>query len=361
MVAALLAVGATLTPGLSGLAQETGGSFGGGDFGGGGGSDYVGGGGYGSGGGGSDYGGSSSDTQDRSSDHDYGESSYDSGGGGGHDPETNRIVLVYVWLPALGILAAILLYAYIRHSLRRSGRSTYARSSPPAGSRAWGGTDVTSIQLAMDWRARRVVQPELMRMAQSGLTGTKHGLAQLCRRTARLLLSVEIAWLYSGRTNYQPMNPPQAESAFRRIAAGARARFEHEVVRADGGQKAEQTAPEVKARADEGPGVVVVTFVVAARRELLDIGSPRSADQIRAALSALAEMKKSDIVAIEVIWSPALDEDRMSTAELEELYPELSKLDERSVAGRVFCDHCTAPFAAEIRTCPHCGAPRAPD
>ena len=47
----------------------------------------------------------------------------------------------------------------------------------------------------------------------------------------------------------------------------------------------------------------------------------------------------------------------MSTAELEAVYPHLQKIDERSIAGRVFCSYCRGPFAAELLTCPHCGAP----
>ena len=47
----------------------------------------------------------------------------------------------------------------------------------------------------------------------------------------------------------------------------------------------------------------------------------------------------------------------MSTAELTARYPDLKRFTERSIGGRVFCGYCAAPFADELPTCPHCGAP----
>ena len=63
------------------------------------------------------------------------------------------------------------------------------------------------------------------------------------------------------------------------------------------------------------------------------------------------------MVALEVVWSPAAENDRMSTAELEQFYPEMKLIDPNSIAGRVFCAYCNGPFPAELLNCPHCGAP----
>ncbi len=65
----------------------------------------------------------------------------------------------------------------------------------------------------------------------------------------------------------------------------------------------------------------------------------------------------ASLAAVEIIWSPAAEEDRMSTAELEQRYPELRKIDETAIAGRVFCAYCRGLFAMELLECPHCGAP----
>lgn len=300
------------------LAQSSGGSFGGGSFGGGGG-----------GGGGSWGGGGGS----------YGGGSY--GGGGGS-------------LSGGGLCCVVLfiLVVYGLAFLLKAGRR------PRSGSPAWGGMDVSALVLAIDWRARRDLQQALDRLARSGATGSRQGLVRLLRETATHALRHERSWLYAAVSNYQPMSPPQAEGAFRRIAQTARSRFQHELVRGEGGGARAAEGPQMRARRHEGEGVVVLTIVVAARRELIDVRDPRDARALGGALRAFAAIGPADLVALEVIWSPAAEEDRMSTAELEVLYPELVRLDERSVVGRVFCGHCRAPFAGELSACPHCGAPR---
>jgi hypothetical protein len=81
------------------------------------------------------------------------------------------------------------------------------------------------------------------------------------------------------------------------------------------------------------------------------------AGQIRAALADRGALQGQQMVALEVIWSPAAENDRMSTAELESVYTELKLIDPNSIAGRIFCAYCSGPFPAELLNCPHCGAP----
>ena len=82
-----------------------------------------------------------------------------------------------------------------------------------------------------------------------------------------------------------------------------------------------------------------------------------NANEVRHLLDQVIALDGESLAVLEVIWSPADDADRMSTAELEVLYPDLRRINEETVAGRVFCAYCAAPFAKELNTCPHCGAP----
>lgn len=100
----------------------------------------------------------------------------------------------------------------------------------------------------------------------------------------------------------------------------------------------------------------MVTLFVASDRPVTS-PVPRHATALRSALNSLLALGPTNLVALEVVWSPALETDRMSTAELEQLYPELALIDPASIAGRTFCAHCTGPYARELMTCPHCGAP----
>lgn len=146
----------------------------------------------------------------------------------------------------------------------------------------------------------------------------------------------------------------QAEQRFMTAASDLRARFKKETR----GARAVDAAPEMRARAAEGEGLVVVSVVGAFDRHLPAL--PRGVDtaSLTAALRALAQAGGARVVAIEVVWSPAEDQDRMSSAELEVLYPELMRVNAASTdVGRTLCAYCNAVYPAEIRTCPACGAP----
>lgn len=298
------------------LAQRSGGSMGGGSFGGGGGSSFSS-----SGGGGVSLG----------------------GGGGGCS---------CCGMP-VGLFAVVLLILHQQRKQKQGGAMSH-------GAHAWSHVDVSALRLAVDWRARRVLQDRLDALAQRSDTSSKRGLAALLGTTVRALRETEVAWLYANVANYHPMSEAMAEGIFRQLGVDARSKFQDEVVRNVDGTATHREAAAMRARPEEGEGVVVVTLIVAARREILDVGDPRDAGALRSLLDEMAQVANpSSLVAVEIVWSPAEEQDRMSTAELEAHYPQLKKLDEASVVGRVFCDYCRGPYAAELGECPHCGAPGA--
>jgi hypothetical protein len=128
---------------------------------------------------------------------------------------------------------------------------------------------------------------------------------------------------------------------FVELTQSLRERFKHETV---GGTA---PVPHLGASPEEGPGLVVVT--------LLATGAPRRSFpttlDVPAALDAFHARWP---LGVELIWSPAEPDDRMSSAELETLYPELARLSDD--VGRVTCAFCGALHAKELRTCPACGA-----
>jgi uncharacterized membrane protein len=339
---------------VAALAQESGGSFGGGDFGGGGGGgDFGGGGGGGDwGGGGGDWGGGGGGS--------WGGGGYSGGGGGGCNPGGLCCTVIMIgFFIGLAVLKQHM-RSRSRQMMMMGGGGPAHHLGPPAGAQIWGQMDISAVSIAIDWRSRAFLQQELDRLAKSGDTKSKQGLVRLLRESCLNILRVERSWLYASVWNYHPMSPPQAEGAFRQVAQQMRSRYTQELVRSEDGQKQLRDTPEMRRRAEEGEGVVVVTVVVAARQELVDLTAPQDARQLKQALSAFGALNQNDFVAMEVIWSPAAENDRMSTAELEMLYPEMRKIDEQSIAGRVFCQYCHAPFAAELMKCPHCGAPYQP-
>ena len=308
-------------------AQDTGSSFGGGDF-----------------SGGSDFGGGGGGSYDTGSSWDSSSSGgYSSSGGGGGGGGGGPIIAV--------IFVAVVLFLIV-YSASRSGQ----RLRRVAGE-VDDEIDVSAVSLGVDWRARRELQSRFAELAASGDVATREGRVRLLRETCLLVRRAEQSWLYAAVKNHSLASRETAEASFRHTAADARARYKKELVRGDEAGVRRTDAGEQTARRSEGEGVVVVTLVVAARREIVDVDDARDAGALRQLLSILSSMVSHQLAALEVVWSPAAENDRMSTAELETLYPELVKIDERSIAGRVFCTYCNAPYAAELMKCPHCGAP----
>jgi|GEM_PF-550237 len=351
-------------------AQETGGSFGGGDWGGGGGggggsdyggggggggSDYGGGGGYGGTYGGGDYGGGGGS---------YGGGGYSGGsygaGGGGIGCGSICCVL-FVILLVVGIAM---------FNARRRGGGTFTPGGMPltgmpgVGGMPMGGGSyagpnamyVTQLQLGLDWRARAHLQTQLENMAKSGNAGSPEGRAALLSETILALRRNELSWLYAAYKDAGGHQPQTAQQTFQQLANEARSRFKHEVVRSAGANVTNADAPEMQARAEEGEGTVVISVILATRRPLTGFMTPDAA-HIKNALQDRSGILPQQLVALEVVWSPAADTDRMSTAELEQFYPEMKLIDPNSIAGRIFCAFCSGPFPAELLSCPHCGAP----
>jgi uncharacterized membrane protein len=335
------------------LAQETGGSFGGGSFGGG--SE-----GGGSEGGGSDWGSSGSssgsDWGSPGSSSDWG-SSGSAGSSSGGDGGAFGVCGAFC---CIGIVILLVVGFALMQGKKGGGRPMGAPpATTPGGPPLYYGPQamhVSQLSLGIDWRARRELQARLMQLAQTGDTRSKQGLATLLRETVLALRRAELSWLYCAHKTVGPASPQNAESTFHQLATSARSSFRHEVVRGAGGQLSQSAGPNVAAHANEGEGTVVVHVLVAAYRPLAAPMSP-DASQIRSALDNRAALTADQLGALEVIWSPAAENDRLSTAELEQFYPDLRLIDPNSIAGRIFCSYCRGPFAMELLSCPHCGAP----
>jgi Protein of unknown function (DUF1517) len=65
-------------------------------------------------------------------------------------------------------------------------------------------------------------------------------------------------------------------------------------------------------------------------------------------------------LAVEIVWQPAEDADRLSSIELEAKYPRSQLIPiNGALVGKTFCTYCGGPYPAELVSCPHCGAPAA--
>jgi uncharacterized membrane protein len=237
-----------------------------------------------------------------------------------------------------------------KNSMKHGVGPTYGYVPPSAN------VDVTSLRIAVSWEQRAFVQKELERIARTCDTSTPDGLAHMLRETTMVLRRGWSGWLSASIYSQRPSTAQHGEAMFRQIAADAKFRFEQEIIRNQRGVVSESDTPQLHARSDEGPGVVVITLVVAARTELVDFPSTTQYDHVRLWLEAMSQFTGHGLMAVDIVWSPAAEDDRLSSAELAVLYPELHRINPTALMGRVACTHCAAPYPAELVTCPHCGA-----
>lgn len=249
----------------------------------------------------------------------------------------------------LSIVVALLLTAFVVFAM--SGRP-HREGPPHPMSPRWNGVDMVRLRVALDWRARPRLQELLRTLSRDG-HGTKKELLASLRAVVSALEEERLSWLYAHVDDFRPTSPPIAEARFRTLATEARATYEDELVRGQDGKVTERAGAYV-AREHEGEGVVLITLVVASHEEIVDVGRS-DADAVDRVLEALGQLRRSGLVALEIAWTPADENDRMSTATLEARHPGLTRL--TSIGGRRFCDHCRAPYADELARCPHCGAP----
>lgn len=345
----LLALGAPAT----GAAQSSGGSYGSSDFGSSSGGSSSSGSSYGGGGSSSSGGSGRSRSSEPTSaatvslpDGEYGERYVNRSAGAVAISDAERAArddTGGLWMIGSGCCSFGLFALLFGYATFAFGRSKHAAPTGPY--------EVRQVSVAFDWTTRRALQERLTAMAQrfgDGEAGRREG----SREAAQLLAGACGSARYAAFQTFR-CKERDAEGRFHAMATDLRARYRHETA----GARASGTTPAMRARAEEGEGLVVVSVVVAWRGHMAPLPGdldPRAAAQ---ALATLTPRPDVEVVALEVIWSPAEEQDRMSSAELEMVYPELQRLDARLDVGRMGCTYCRAVFPGELGRCPACGAP----
>lgn len=334
---------------------DTGGSMGGGSWGGGGGGGggggYSGGGGGGYSGGGGGYSSSSGGGSwggGGSYHHSDGWSSGSSGPGGGCENVSPTFFLVML------LIGGIVIWVMVMADRDSGIDSNYAYTPQPM----LAGIDVTVLRVAIDGRARKFVQTELLRIAKVADTSTEAGRASMLSEVSLMLRKLRDAWVYGGAINEAMRDLGTAKRTFDKHVDDARSRFREEVIRNADGKLVTRDASEYSPRGDEGAGLILVSMIVAARRELFTVQRIGDGDDLRQALESASQLTPNHLVAIEIVWQPAEETDRLSSMELEAKYPRPDLIPIRNaLVGKTFCTYCAGPFPGELVSCPHCGAP----
>jgi uncharacterized membrane protein len=218
--------------------------------------------------------------------------------------------------------------------------------------------DVSVLRVALDGRTRPFIQRELTRIAGSANTATDEGRVAMLREVTMLVRRLRDAWVYGGAENEPMRGMLDSRAAFERHVDEAREKFFEETIRNEQGATTGTAASSYTPHSDEGAGLVLVSIILAARQELFTVKHVGNADELRRALEAAGHLDTDVLVAVEIVWQPSEDADRLSSVELEAKYPKPSLVPlPGALVGKTFCTYCGGPYPAELVSCPHCGAP----
>ncbi len=292
-----------------------------------------------------------SSSSDYSSSNGWSSSSSSSSGGGGDIPVGMWLLII------LGAIVYMVVAAAVKGSFDSSGVNAPLSMglddyTPPET------IDVTVLRIAVDGRARKFVQTEIKKIASETDTSTAEGRTAMLREVALLLRRLRDAWVYGGAINEPMRDISGAKPVFDRWVDDARSRFREETIRNEQGVKTTGASSSYTPHSEEGAGLILVSIIIAARRELFTVNHIGNGDDLRQALDAASQLTPASLVAIEVVWQPSEDEDRLSSMELEAKYPPPSLVPlTGALVGKTFCTYCGGPYPAELVSCPHCGAP----
>lgn len=233
-----------------------------------------------------------------------------------------------------------------------SGGLAQATATPGVVPTLHPGVELRRVTVAIDHSARAAVQGALASIASRVDTTTPAGLHAAAEAARDAITQARGAIRY-GVAQSRSLSEAAGQAAFASQADELRGRYTVETV-----GRARRAAPKLAPRPEEGGGLVVVSVLVAARGALPAPPAGGDLPSLMGALHAMVPPRADRLLALEVVWSPSEDADRMSSAELESLYPELRRVDDAMAFGRVVCGHCRAVYAAELGQCPACGAPK---
>ncbi|MEZ4339613.1 MAG: DUF1517 domain-containing protein [Sandaracinaceae bacterium] len=240
-----------------------------------------------------------------------------------------------------------LLAADGRHLVsRRRRRWAGWPSRTPAASRTpiW----LQRISIGFDWTVREALQSRLDELSRTLRFDSDADRAEATHAVLALLRE-HMGGARYGLVRVWPLDDGSGPARLEAHATDLRARFTDETR----GTRVNADAPEMRARPEEGPGMLVVSLLFASYEALTEV-EIRDRPSARIAVSV---EPGSRVPGLDVIWSPAEADDRMSSHELERFYPELRRMDDAGDVGSLACPHCGAPRPAELAFCPHCGSP----
>jgi len=247
---------------------------------------------------------------------------------------------ILVILLVVGVAGAIVAALVRKPSLDVSGLpAAPVEYAPRMQAVATGTIDVTAVRLGIDARGSKWVRSELEAIAKTYGADDAETRARKLREVSIMLRRVRDSWIYGGAAN-EPLRPrEEAFAYFAKHVEDTKSRL--------------TTATPVEADGIE-VSLTLVSVIVVARGELMTVTQNPTGEDLRRALESASHRAADEILALEVLWNDTTSHQLAAVFSAAEVH----RLD-GTTAGKVFCTFCSAPFPAELVSCPQCGG-RAP-
>jgi uncharacterized membrane protein len=257
-------------------------------------------------------------------------------GGGGYYPGGGGFGFPFL-LPFWGIgggfggIFTILIFLAIANFLlqtfrRVSGGETedvdYSSNSP---------VSVTRLQVGLLAQARSL-QNELNHIAETADTNTPEGRAEVLQEASLALLRHPEYWVYAG-SGSQQAKLNSAEAQFNRLSLAERSKFSEETLTNVNNQLKAALAKEALPPSGEldnptrliteGPGEYIIVTLLAATLGKLEIPVINSSDDLRQALRQIGSLPGDKLLAIEVLWTPQVEGDTLTSDDVLANYADL--------------------------------------
>jgi uncharacterized membrane protein len=237
------------------------------------------------------------------------------GGGGGFG--FGGIFTLLIILGIVVLVGKVLLQNLA--TARRYRRDSPSSMSMPLGE---GRYAVVKCQIALLSTARSL-QRDLQAYASAATTDTVAGLGSALQDVTMALVRFSDYWRAGAVQVQHAATLDDAERVFNQAVGQERAKLSEELtVNVEGVRR--QAAPQETAVSEDVGRYLVVTLIVATGYPEFTSYQTPSAKDIEATLQRLGTLLTSDLLALEVIWSPENPGDTLTEDELIAEYPELS-------------------------------------
>lgn len=180
---------------------------------------------------------------------------------------------------------------------------------------------VSKLQVALDSELHSL-QSELSQLTLEANTETPEGLRQLLDASALALLRNTEHWTHVLGSSQTIFSREEAETAFRRMSIEERSKFSAETLSNIEGkiQQRPFVAPNLEA---EPAAYIVVTLLIGTADDKPLFGEINSAQAMQEALKTIASMRSDYLLVFELLWSPQVETDSLTQAELATEYADL--------------------------------------